>query len=219
MKRDTLLKIREEAKNTPLHKKYREINLAKNQCELFEMEDELRKTYMELIDNALFDAASDRGLIDKPIEANIKLKGTKELAEITAKNLEGYYKANKMNFSYDKKEKTVNISIAEAPENGTYLSTALLATKIRTDINLSYDLFIKTMNELRTGLTISAINGETMAITAHKTIILRKIDSFIDRFINAVKEEFEKGGIDVKTEVKGINGGNTMITITVAVTE
>lgn len=219
MERDALLKIREEAKNTPLHKKYREINLAKNQCELFETEDALRKTYMELIDNALFDAASDRGLIDKPIEANIKLKGTKELAEITARNLEGYYKANKMNFSYDKKEKTVNVSIAEAPENGTYLSTILLATKIRTDINLSYDLFIKTMNELRTDLTISAINNETMAITAHKTIILRKIDSFIDRFINAVKEEFEKGGIDVKTEVKGINGGNTMITITATITE
>ena len=210
MERDALLKIREEAKNTPLHKKYREINLAKNQCEQFEIEDELRKTYMELI---------DRGLIDKPIEANIKLKGTKELAEITARNLEGYYKANKMNFSYDKKEKTVNVSIAEAPENGTYLSTVLLATKIRTDINLSYDLFIKTMNELRTSLTISAINGETMVITAHKTIILRKIDSFINKFINAVKEEFEKGGIDVKTEVKGINGGNKMITITATVTE
>ena len=124
-----------------------------------------------------------------------------------------------MNFTYDKKEKTVSVSIAEAPENGTYLSTVLLATKIRTDINLSYDLFIKTINELRTDLTISAINGETMAITAHKTIILRKIDSFIDRFINAVKEEFEKGGIDVKTEVKGINGGNKMITITATVTE
>lgn len=44
-------------------------------------------------------------------------------------------------------------------------------------------------------------------------------DAFVDRFINAVKEEFEKGGINVKTEVKGINGGNKMITITATVTE
>lgn len=73
--------------------------------------------------------------------------------------------------------------------------------------------------ELRTGLIISAVSGETPAITAHKTIVLRKIRSFIDTFITAVKENFESGGVDVKIETKDLRNGDTMITITVSVTE
>ena len=47
----------------------------------------------------------------------------------------------------------------------------------------------------------------------------REYIRLVNDYMKLVKEEFEKGGIDVKTEVKGINGGNKMITITATVTE
>lgn len=219
MEKDTLLNIRKNAANTPLHERHQQIDLAKKKSESIEIEEELRKTYIKLIDAKLFEAASDDSLMDKPIQAIVKLTGTNGLDKIIVENLREYYETNKMNFSYDKKEQAIRVSIAEAPENETCLGSLLLATKIRTDFNLSYDLFIKTMNELRTGLIISAVSGETPAITAHKTIVLRKIRSFIDTFITAVKENFESGGVDVKIETKDLRNGDTMITITVSVTE
>ena len=219
MEKDTLLNIRKNAANTPLHERHQQIDLAKKKSESIEIEEELRKTYIELIDAKLFEAASDDSLMDKPIEAIVKLTGTNGLDKIIVENLREYYETNKMNFSYDKKEQAIRVSIAEAPENETCLGSLLLATKIRTDFNLSYDLFIKTMNELRTGLIISAVSGETPAITAHKTIVLRKIDSFINTFITAVKENFASGGVDVKIETKNLRNGETMITITATVTE
>lgn len=219
MEKDTLLNIRKNAANTPLHKRHQQIDLAKKKSESLEIEEELRKTYIELIDAKLFEAASDDSLMDKPIQAIVKLTGTNGLDKIIVENLREYYETNKMNFSYDKKKQAIRVSIAEAPKNETCLGSLLLATKIRTDFNLSYDLFIKTMNELRTGLIISAVSGETPAITAHKTIVLRKIDSFINTFITAVKENFESGGVDVKIETKNLRNGETMITITATVTE
>ena len=219
MEKDTLLNIRKNAANTPLHERHQQIDLAKKKSESIEIEEELRKTYIKLIDAKLFEAASDDSLMDKPIQAIVKLTGTNGLDKIIVENLREYYETNKMNFSYDKKEQAIRVSIAEAPENETCLGSLLLATKIRTNFNLSYDLFIKTMNELRTGLIISAVSGETPAITAHKTIVLRKIRSFIDTFITAVKENFESGGVDVKIETKDLRNGDTMITITVSVTE
>ena len=219
MEKNTLLNIRKNAANTPLHERHQQIDLAKKKSESIEIEEELRKTYIKLIDDKLFSAASDDSLMDKPIEAIVKLTGTNGLDKIIVENLREYYETNKMNFSYDKKEQAIRVSIAEAPENETCLGSLLLATKIRTDFNLSYDLFIKTMNELRTGLIISAVSDETAAITAHKTIVLRKIRSFIDTFITAVKENFESGGVDVKIETKDLRNGDTMITITATVTE
>ena len=153
MEKDTLLNIRKNAANTPLHEKHRQIDLAKKKSEQLEIENELRRTYIELIDDKLFSAASDDSLMDKPIQAIVKLTGTNELDEIVVESLREYYEANKMNFSYDKKEQAIRVSIAEAPENEACLGSLLLATKIRTASSGKYaavvyidDLYDKFVN-------------------------------------------------------------------------
>ena len=74
--------------------------------------------------------------------------------------------------------------------------------KETTNMKILHDLFIHTVNELRTALGISAVKDETFEITASKNLIIKKPEPLVKKFVADIRELFENDGLYVKINQK-----------------
>ena len=111
-----------------------------------------------------------------------------------------YYKANSLSVIYTCKDKVITVSKDSNTDAG--LNAVLTKMKEASNIKIFHDLFIHTVNELRTALGISAVKDETFEITASKNLIIKKPEPLVKKFVADIRELFENDGLYVKINQK-----------------
>ena len=200
MNKTELTKLRESAKAMSLSKKYVCIDKIKQSLAALNNEAALKQKYIDFINKELYNIASGKSLIDKDLSVSVRITENKVLAEAIAEELCWYYKANNLNVIYTCKDKVITVSKDSNTDAG--LNAVLTKMKEASNMKIFHDLFIHTVNELRTALGISAVKDETFEMTASKNLIIKKPEHLVEDFVADIKELFENDGLYVKINQK-----------------
>lgn len=200
MNKTELTELRESAKAMSLSKKYACIDKIKQSLAALNNEAALKQKYIDFINKELYNIASGKSLIDKDLSVSVRMTENKILAEIIAEELCWYYSVNNMAVVYTCKDKIVTVSKGDDADAG--LNAVLTKMKEASNMKIFHDLFIHTVNELRTALGISAVKDETFDITASKSLIIKKPEHLVKKFVADIKEVFDADGLRVKINQK-----------------
>lgn len=200
MNKTELNELRNNVKAMSLSKKYACIDKIKQNLAALNNEAALKQKYIDFINKELYNIASGKSLIDKDLSVSVRITENKVLAEAIAEELCWYYKANNLNVIYTCKDKVITVSKDSDADAG--LNAVLTKMKETTNMKIFHDLFIHTVNELRTALGISAVKDETFDITASKSLIIKKPEHLVKKFVADIKEVFDADGLRVKINQK-----------------
>lgn len=200
MNKTELNELRNNVKAMSLSKKYACIDKIKQSLAALNNEAALKQKYIDFINKELYNIASGKSLIDKDLSVSVRITENKVLAEAIAEELCWYYKANNLSAIYTCKDKVITVSKDSNTDVG--LNTVLTKMKEASNMKIFHDLFIHTVNELRTALGISAVKDETFEITASKNLIIKKPKPLIEKFVADIRELFENDGLYVKINQK-----------------
>ena len=200
MNKTELTELRESAKAMSLSKKYACIDKIKQSLAALNNEAALKQKYIDFINKELYNIASGKSLIDKDLSVSVRITENKVLAETIAEELCWYYKANSLSVIYTCKDKVITVSKDSNTDAG--LNAVLTKMKEASNIKIFHDLFIHTVNELRTALGVSAVKDETFEITASKNLIIKKPEPLVKKFVADIRELFENDGLYVKINQK-----------------
>ena len=200
MNKTELTELRESAKAMSLSKKYACIDKIKQSLAVLNNEAALKQKYIDFINKELYNIASGKSLIDKDLSVSVRITENKVLAETIAEELCWYYKANSLSVIYTCKDKVITVSKDSNTDAG--LNAVLTKMKEASNMKIFHDLFIHTVNELRTTLGISAVKDETFEITASKNLIIKKPEPLVKKFVADIRELFENDGLYVKINQK-----------------
>ena len=200
MNKTELNELRNNVKAMSLGKKYACIDKIKQSLAALNNEAALKQKYIDFINKELYNIASGKSLIDKDLSVSVRITENKVLAEAIAEELCWYYSINNMAVVYTCKDKIVTVSKGDDADTG--LNAVLTKMKETTNMKIFHDLFIHTVNELRTALGISAVKDETFDITASKNLIIKKPEHLVEEFVADIREVFENDGLYVKINQK-----------------
>lgn len=200
MNKTELDELRQSTKTMSLSKKYACIDKIKQSLAALNNEAALKQKYIDFINKELYNIASGKSLIDKDLSVSVRITENKVLAEAIAEELCWYYKANNLNVIYTCKDKVITVSKDSDADAG--LNAVLTKMKETTNMKILHDLFIHTVNELRTALGISAVKDETFDITASKNLIIKKPEPLVKKFVADIREKFEADDLYIKINQK-----------------
>ena len=200
MNKTELDELRQSTKTMSLSTKYACIDKIKQSLAVLNNEAALKQKYIDFINKELYNIASGKSLIDKDLSVSVRITENKVLAEIIAEELYWYYSVINMAVVYTCKDKIVTVSKGDDADAG--LNAVLTKMKETTNMKILHDLFIHTVNELRTALGISAVKDETFEITASKNLIIKKPEPLVKKFVADIRELFENDGLYVKINQK-----------------
>ena len=174
--------------------------IIKNTADGCHNEAAFKQKYIDFINKELYNIVSGKSLIDKDLSVSVRIAENKVLAETIAEELCWYYSVNNMTVVYTCKDKVITVSKDSGTDTG--LNAVLTKMKDTTDMKIFHDLFIYTVNELRTTLGISAVKDETFEIKASKSLIIKKPEQLVEKFVTDIREKFESDGLYIKINQK-----------------